>query len=156
MSEFKGRCMCGALRFVAAAPSLRCAHCHCRFCRQAHGSAFVTWLGFLQASVRIIADGNALHWYQSSEQSRRGSCARCGTMMFFESTAASGETHVAGACIPGAIDREPQFHTFIDQKVDWVTVADGLPTLASDDPLLARYKHVARQRLRQESVGRDL
>jgi len=136
--------MCGALRFVAAAPSRWSAHCHCRFYRQAHGAAFVTWVGFPQASVRIIADGDALHWYQSSKQSRRGSCARCGTMMFFESTAAPGETHVARACIPGAIDREPQCHTFVDQKVDWVTVDDGLPTLTSDDPLLAGYKEVGR------------
>jgi hypothetical protein len=67
-----------------------------------------------QASVRIIAEDNALHWYQSSKQGRRGSCARCGTMMFFESTAAPGETHIARACIPGAIDREPEFHIFID------------------------------------------
>ena len=104
----------------------------------------MTWVGFPQASVRIIAEGNALHWYQSSKQSRRGSCARCGTMMFFESTAAPGETHVARACIPGAIDREPQVHTFFDQKVDWVTVDDGLPTLTSDDPTLAGYKEVGR------------
>jgi hypothetical protein len=40
-------------------------------------------------------------------------------MMFFESTAAPGETHVARACIAGPIDREPEFHIFIDQKVDW-------------------------------------
>ena len=144
MSEFAGQCLCGALRFVAAAPSLFCGHCHCRFCRQAHGAAFVTWVGFPQASVRILADADALHWYQSSPQSRRGSCARCGTMLFFESTIAPGETHIARACIPGAIDCEPAFHTFIDQKVDWVTVDDGLPTLTSDDPLLAGYKEVGR------------
>jgi len=65
-------------------------------------------------------------------------------MMFFESTAAPGETHVARACIPGAIDREPQFHIFTDQKVDLVTADDGLPTFASDAPLLAAYKDVGK------------
>jgi len=144
MSEFKGQCMCGALRFVAVAPSLWCAHCHCRFCRQAHGAAFVTWVGFPQASMRIIADSNALHWFQSSKQSRRGSCARCGNTMFFESTAAPGETHIARAYILGAIDREPQFHAFFDQKVDWLTVDDALPKLTSEDPMLAAYKDVGR------------
>ena len=144
MSEFAGQCLCGAVRFVATAPSLFCGHCHCRFCRQAHGAAFVTWAGFPQASVRITAERDVLHWYQSSQQSRRGSCARCGTMLFFESSVAPGETHVARACIPGAIDRAPEFHTFFDQKVDWVTVDDGLPTLTSADPLLAGYKEVGR------------
>lgn len=100
--------------------------------------------GIPRVSVRIIADANVLYWCQSSKQSRRGSCARCGTMMFFESTAAPGETHVTRACTPGAIDREPQCQTFLDQNVDWVTVDDGLPTLTSDDPLLAGYKEVGR------------
>jgi len=65
-------------------------------------------------------------------------------MMFFESTVAPGETHIARACIPGAIDRAPEFHTFFDQKADWVTVDDGLPTLTSADPLLAGYREVGR------------
>ncbi len=144
MREFAGQCLCGAVRFVAAAPSLFCGHCHCRFCRQAHGAPFVTWVGFPQAGVQVTADGDALHWYRSSRQSRRGSCARCGTMLFFESSVVPGETHVARACIPGAIDRQPEFHTFFDQKADWVTVDDGLPVLTSEDPLLAGFKDVGK------------
>lgn len=142
MNEFPGECLCRAVRFVAAAPSLFCGHCHCRFCRQAHGAAFVTWVGFPRAGVRIVADAEALRWYQSSQQSRRGSCARCGSMLFFESTVAPGETHVARACIPGAIDRQPEFHTFYDHKVDWVSIDDGLPKLTSADPLLAGFKAI--------------
>ena len=65
-------------------------------------------------------------------------------MMFFESTAAPGETHVARACIAGPIDREPEFHIFIDQRVDWAMVNDELPKLTSDDPALAAYKDVGR------------
>ena len=144
MSEFEGQCLCGAVRFVAAAPSLFCGHCHCGYCRQAHGAPFVTWVGFPQAGVRIMAESDALRWYRSSKQSRRGSCARCGTMIFFESTIAPGETHVARACIPGAIDREPEFHTFFDQKVGWVMVDDELPKLTGDDASLAGYKAVER------------
>lgn len=144
MSEFAGSCLCGAVRFFATGPSLFCGHCHCRFCRQAHGAAFVTWVGFPQAAVSITAENDALHWYASSHESRRGSCARCGSMVFFESTVTPGETHVARACIPGAIDRRPEFHTFIDQKVDWVTLDDGLPALTSEDPLLAGFKNVGK------------
>jgi hypothetical protein len=64
--------------------------------------------------------------------------------MFYESMAAPAETHIARAYILGAIDREPQFHGFFDQKVDWLTVDDGLPKLTSDDPALAAYKNVGR------------
>lgn len=144
MSEFAGQCLCGAVRFVAQAPSIFCCHCHCRYCRQAHGAAFVTWVGFPEASVRVTSGADAVHWFQSSKQGRRGSCARCGTMMFYESTIVPGEIHVARACIPGAIDLEPAMHVFFDQKADWVTINDGLPTFASDDPLLAGFKVVER------------
>jgi hypothetical protein len=149
MSEFSGQCMCGALRFTVSGPSLWCGHCHCRFCRHAHGAAFVTWVGFPQANVRITAHGDAadddaLRWYHSSKESRRGSCARCGTMMFFESTVAPGETHIARACIAGAIDREPEFHTFFDQKVAWTVVDDELPKMTSEHPALLGYKNVGK------------
>jgi hypothetical protein len=64
--------------------------------------------------------------------------------MFFESTAAPDETHIARAYILGAIDREPQFHAFFDQRVDWLTVDVALPKLTSEDPMLAAYKDVGR------------
>jgi len=143
-SEFPGQCLCGAVRFVARAPSLFCGHCHCRFCRRAHGAAFVTWVGFPSDSVRIEAGTDALRWYQSSKESRRGSCRHCGNMILFESTCTPGETHVARANIPGAIDRGPEFHSFFDQKVDWVSLSDDLPKLTSDDPLLAIFRDVGR------------
>lgn len=144
MDEFAGRCLCGAVRFVAAGPSLFCGHCHCRYCREAHGAAFVTWIGFPQAAVRLTGDADALRWYASSPQSRRGFCARCGSTIFYESTVVPGETHVARACIPGAVDRRPEFHSFFDHKVDWVTVDDELPKLTSEDPLLAGFTTVAK------------
>jgi hypothetical protein len=107
-------------------------------------AAFVTWVGFPQQSVRIIDDQNALSWYQSSRQSRRGSCSRCGTRMFFESTAAPGETHIARVFISGPIDREPEGHTFFDQKVDWITIDDDLPKLNAGDPMLAWAREIGK------------
>ena len=45
MKEFEGRCLCGEVRFAIGAPTLFFAHCHCRWCREAHGAAFVSWVG---------------------------------------------------------------------------------------------------------------
>jgi hypothetical protein len=44
-STTTGGCLCGGVRFVATGDWRFCAHCHCAWCRRAHGAAFVTWFG---------------------------------------------------------------------------------------------------------------
>jgi hypothetical protein len=138
----EGACLCGRLRYQAGTPTLFFAHCHCRWCREAHGAAFVSWVGVAVSRFRLVAGEQCLSWYQSSEQSRRGFCAHCGTTLFFESSLCPGEIHVTRASLPAVIDRAPQLHCFYDQHVDWVTVDDGLPRYASDAEGLAKYRVV--------------
>jgi hypothetical protein len=142
VSEFEGRCLCGAVRFAVAAPTLFFAHCHCRWCREAHGAAFVSWVGAAEERFRFLPGSAQPAWFQSTSQSRRGFCAACGTKLFFASTACPGEIHVARPAIPGPIDREPQCHVFYDQRADWALVGDSLPRYTSDDAGLAKFKDV--------------
>ena len=54
VSEFEGRCLCGAVRFAVTPPTLFFAHCHCRWCREAHGAAFVSWVGCAEDRFRFL------------------------------------------------------------------------------------------------------
>jgi hypothetical protein len=126
VESFQGGCLCGAVRFTARTPTLFCVHCHCEWCRRAHGAAFVTWIGVPDDRFELTA-AETLKWYASSEQSKRAFCTECGTTIFFRSTAAPGEIHIARACVPGPIDREPRAHIFFDAHVPWLNVADELP-----------------------------
>lgn len=144
MSEFEGRCLCGAIRFAVTPPTLFCAHCHCRWCREAQGAAFVTWVGAAEERFRYLPGSAQPAWYQSTPHSRRGFCATCGTTLFFASSLCPGEIHVVRPAISGEIDREPQGHSFWDQRVDWFEAGDSLPRYASDDPELAQFKAVGR------------
>jgi hypothetical protein len=138
-----GGCLCGAVRFSAETPTLFCAHCHCAWCRRAHGAAFVTWFGARDASFRITSGESSLRWFRSSEQSERGFCATCGTTMFFRSKLAPGEMHVALACADGEIDRAPQAHVFHEARVRWVDTKDDLPTIDRDHTALQKYQVIA-------------
>jgi len=142
MSDFEGRCLCGAVRFSATPPSLFFAHCHCRWCREAHGAPFVSWVGIAEDRFRLAPGSDQLRWYQSSPQSRRGFCATCGTSLFFASTVCPGEIHVERSAIRSPVDREPQCHVFYDQHASWAVVGDELPRYATDDPGLAKFKAV--------------
>ena len=142
MNAFDGHCLCGRLRYRAGAPTLFFAHCHCRWCREAHGAAFVSWVGVAAERFSVTAGEECLQWYQSSEQSRRGFCGHCGTTLFFESSLCPGEMHVTRASLPAVIDREPQLHCFYDQHASWATVGDSLPRYPSDAEGLAKYRAV--------------
>jgi hypothetical protein len=144
MNDFEGRCLCGAVRFAVTPPSLFFAHCHCHYCREAHGAPFVSWVGCAQGRFRLLPASAEPRWYQSSHQSRRGFCGVCGSTLFFASTLCPGEIHVERGAIRGAIDREPQCHVFYDQHAEWIAVGDSLPRYTSDEPGLAKYRAVTR------------
>ena len=118
-TEARGRCHCGAVRFVARFPSRFACHCHCESCRRAHGAAFVTWVGFRSEQVRIEG-GEHLATHESSPGTARRFCTRCGTKLFFESARWPGETHVVRAAFDEPPDREPQGHAFFDEHVAWL------------------------------------
>lgn len=140
--DFKGECLCGAVRFAAAPPTLFCAHCHCRFCRRAHGAAFVTWFGVPEARFRFLEGEAQVKWYASSKQGRRGFCAKCGSTLFYTSSLSPGEVHIALANMTDNIDRKPELHVFFDAHVDWFAFSDDLPRLDTDHELLEKYKKV--------------
>jgi hypothetical protein len=137
-----GGCLCGAVRFSVEPPTLFCCHCHCAWCRRAHGAAFVTWFGARDAAFTVT--GDALRWHRASEKSERGFCATCGTKMFFRSTLAPGETHVALACADGEIDRAPSLHVFYEARAEWLAMKDDLPTFDRDHAALRKYQAIDR------------
>lgn len=126
-----GSCLCGAVRLAARLPSKWVAHCHCTYCRRAHGAPFVTWAGFAEDQVEIDDARSQLRWYASSPGARRASCATCGSPMLFQSQRWPGEMHVARALLDDALDRLPAAHVFYETHVPWLGVADDLPKKCS-------------------------
>jgi hypothetical protein len=135
-----GGCLCGSVRFEGRVPSLFCAHCHCQWCRRAHGAAFVTWVGFRDAAFRITKGTDLVRWYASSNESERGFCTTCGTTMFYRSKVAAGEIHVTLASVDGEVDRAPKAHLFWADHVSWFTVGDDLPKVDRDHPALQKFQ----------------
>jgi hypothetical protein len=114
-----------------ALPSKWVAHCHCTYCRRAHGAPFVTWAGFAAGQFALEAGSSQPQWYESSPGARRAFCPTCGSPMFFESTRWPGEVHVSRALIEGALDRPPGAHVFYEAHVPWLDVIDALPKKVS-------------------------
>ncbi len=127
----RGSCLCGGLRFSALLPTKWVAHCHCTYCRRAHGAALVTWAGFRSEQVSIDEAGLAPTWFESSPGAVRGFCPRCGSPTFFKSQRWPDEMHVARALFSDPLDRDPTAHVFYESHVPWLSVADELPKKSS-------------------------
>jgi hypothetical protein len=139
-----GRCLCGGVAFTANGPPLFSCHCHCAWCRRAHGAAFVTWLGVRSDDFSFTRGADLVVWYASSEKSDRGFCRVCGTTSFFRSTLAPGEIHVALACVDDAERYPPTGHIFWDAHVSWNAVGDDLHKYDRDAASLQKYQSLPR------------
>jgi hypothetical protein len=64
--------------------------------------------------------------------------------MFFRSSLAPGEVHIALACADGPIDRAPACHVFYEAHVPWVVLGDDLPRYDREHAALAKYQAIAR------------
>jgi hypothetical protein len=117
--------MCGAVRYEARGAASYLCYCHCASCRRASGAAFVPWVTFAQAGVRITHGTLTLH--RSSPGVLRGFCAACGTSLTFQKDSHPHELDLTLASLDEPAALAPQAHTWVKDKLPWVVIADGLP-----------------------------
>lgn len=119
-----GSCQCGHVRFTVDAPLTDATACHCGQCRKQSGHHFAS-ANVSKAAVHVEG-GEALTWYASSEEVRRGFCSRCGSWLFWEPVHHDW-TSIALGAIDGPTGVTLQRHIFVASKGDYYTIADGLP-----------------------------
>jgi hypothetical protein len=124
-----GGCLCGAVRFTVALPTLFCGHCHCSMCRRNHGAAYVTWFAIPRSQLSIDGGLDRLTRYESSSHGSRSFCSRCGSSLFCVSTNHPEVVDIPLANMDAAIDRIPESHIYFDDRAAWTVVADDLPRL---------------------------
>jgi hypothetical protein len=126
--ERRGRCLCGATRFLAQGQPKWIAHCHCESCRRATSAAFATYAGY--AGTSVAWSGDAPGAYQSSPGVRRRFCRHCGSPMSFEGERWPGEIHLFVASFEDPAELLPQIHVHVEEQLAWVHLSDGLPRFA--------------------------
>ena len=100
--------------------------CHCGQCRRQSGGIW--------ASASVSPDGievsGPVNWYRSSDTAQRGSCANCGSFLFWK---ADDEDQISFAL--GALDSPTGLkivkHIFVADKGDYYDIADDVPQQVS-------------------------
>ena len=127
MSDFTGRCLCGAVTFSGRWGGDDLRACHCSQCRR--------WSGHVWAAAGVTAlrieDERALRWYRSSGIGERGFCAECGSSLFWRGVrdghAVEDDVEVSGGALDAPTGLRLSCHARVDFKGDYYAIADGVP-----------------------------
>jgi len=126
----EGGCQCGAVRYrIDDDKMLYHALCHCADCRASSGAPATAWLA-VQDDAFVITRGEATA-FNSSGQSVRHFCARCGTGLYF----------VNPEMLPGIVDVQSATLDDPPAPTAQIQVAERLEYMAhlSDLPEFDRY-----------------
>ncbi len=125
-----GGCLCGAVRYQAAAAPFHETVCHCADCRRAVGASAVAWFTVPLSAFRWMAGTPAA--FQSSPGVMRRFCAVCGTSLTYEG--ALGEVDVTTCSLDDPAAVPPRDHTHTAAQLPWNIIGDGLPAYPQGRP----------------------
>lgn len=126
MTEFTGRCACGAVTYRMTAPPMITHCCHCLDCQRQTGSAFV--LNALIEADRVHVEGEVTASRMPTDSGQPHHiirCAQCGTALWSEygAGAALRFMRVGALDDPSAIP--PDVHIYTRSKQPWVRLPEG-------------------------------
>lgn len=120
MSDFTGRCLCGAVTFQGRWGAEPLNACHCSQCRR--------WSGHVWAATgaRDLTLDGPVKWFRSSDRAERGFCPDCGSSLFWRQIG-SPTYEVAAGAVDAPTGQRLAGHIYVADKGDYYDIADGLP-----------------------------
>jgi len=123
MKNWKGGCLCGALRYEATVSQSENWYCHCRMCQKATGTVVSTSAIIKKNQLRMLK-GKA-KFYQSSADIERGFCEDCGSPMFFRPIKEDWISILSGTLDDPEL-APPEGHYGIESRISWLKIVDDL------------------------------
>jgi hypothetical protein len=121
----EGGCLCGGVRYRVAGEARTSAICHCVSCRRASGAQSVAWVVFPSEAFSFVSGDPAE--YRSSSGVSRTFCGRCGTSLTYQHDGNADSIDVTTASLDLPDELPPTRHVWLEDKVSWESVNDGLP-----------------------------
>jgi hypothetical protein len=130
MAEITGGCLCGAVRYSAAAAPERVGVCHCLDCRKVSGSVFNVFATFPADQVTVSGETRLT---PAGRAPGRRFCPRCGSPVFSHAEGSREiEIHVGSFDEPGRV--VPGYELWIGRREPWLPEIPGLVPYERDRP----------------------
>jgi hypothetical protein len=128
----QGGCLCGQYRYEVTDEIRDQTLCHCRSCRRAAGAPAVAWFTVSRDALRVLS--GSLSLFRSSAGVTRGFCAVCGTSVSYEHAARAQEIDLTSGSLDAPEACPPRDHTWCEDRLPWLKLADGLPAYGKTRP----------------------
>lgn len=129
-----GRCLCGTVQYELSSEIGPLVNCHCRFCRRAHGAAFVTITWVRRDDVHFITGEDAVKEFRTAGVGQRCFCERCGTRLYNRAESNPDFVALVIASLDEDPSQEPVIHVNVESKAGWYEILDGKPQFATLPP----------------------
>jgi len=129
-----GACLCGSIRYEIDNPPAMTGVCHCKNCQRQAGSAFSTLAGVPKAEFHITGGEPKLYVDRdttSGNPVERYFCANCGSPIYSALASSPDMIFLKTGTLDDTSGFTPQFHAWCDSKQAWVTLDEGVPTMAT-------------------------
>ena len=129
MTTHHGGCSCGQLRYRLRGAPMFTHACHCHLCQQATGSAFILH-SMIEGDLFDVTAGDLASFVGPSGSGRRHivkRCPSCGDpiVSYFGKSEKLAVVKTGTLDDPSALP--PEAHIFVDSKLPWLTLDDGMP-----------------------------
>ena len=127
-----GQCLCGAIKYELKSEPAMTGICHCKNCQRQAGSAFSTLAAVPKADFEMT--GNPKLYEDSDTASgnpvQRYFCDNCGSPIYSAIVSQPDNVFLKTGTLDDTSSWNPQFQVWCDSKQDWVTLEEGVPTVA--------------------------
>ena len=130
-----GRCLCGSVRFEIDVPLGAVVYCHCSMCRRASGTAFATNASIRTEGFRIVAGEEVIAERESSPNSFRAFCSKCGSPLYGRNSVYPQMRRVRLGTLEDDPGVRPSAHVWVGSKAAWYEIKDDLKQFEREPPV---------------------
>lgn len=120
-SDFRGGCLCGAVRYRYRGVLGEVIGCHCEQCRRMSGHFVAATRGL--RNVLSLDSDEGLRWYESSPGISRGFCGHCGPSLF-RARADSDRINIMAGTLDLPTGLHPARHVYVAEAGDYYRIPE--------------------------------
>ncbi|CAN5132046.1 hypothetical protein BH10PSE13_BH10PSE13_06980 [soil metagenome] len=142
MTEIRGGCQCGQLRYIVRARPETVYCCHCRECQKQSASAFGMSLPVPMTDLSFT--GRAASWERDTDiggRTRCFFCPECGSRVWHQGSASLDWVTIKGGSLDDPSWLRPSAHIWVSRKQPWVVVDPDIPAHLTQPEDLDAWRH---------------